>query len=290
LNKKITYYPGCIEINNLKDKKYDLRKVFEFIGINAEFLEEWNCCGAPPGYYNPSFFNKVVMPLRNLGLAQQKGSDLLYSGCSVCAKTINQALDTVNKNDMYKNQIDYSLAPFNAKLKTVDSSLTGVRHFIDIILDAEIKDVFLKKVSKNLQNNAILLYTGCYSGSENIEKLKNILEDLGAKVSIFSECCGGAKIQNVTPVNSKRIENANDLSNFFKSINLKADETESDYILTICSMCRQNIIDGIDISDLEIFAPVIGVEEFTGYLFGIEGFGAIISYNGNESAYEAVKI
>jgi Fe-S oxidoreductase len=115
-----------------------------------------------------------------------------------------------------------------------------------------------------------LLYIGCYDNKENIEQLTKLLENLGARVSLYSECCGGEKHQNVTPVRNKRIESANSLSEFFKSINKKANETNSDYILTICSMCLQNLINAIEVSDLESFAPMVGFEDIVGYLAGLD--------------------
>ena len=285
--KKILYYPGCVESNNIKAKNKNLYKIFEFLDIEAEFLEEWNCCGAAPGYYDHKFFNKVVMPLRNMGLAQGKGAKYLYTGCQVCSKSINKALDTVDKNSMYKNQIDYSLQPFNAVLSDTDINTTGAKHILDLVFglnetNAETNNLggiaaenktaenFLKKAVKNLKGHSILLYTGCYDNRENILQLTKFLENLGARMSLYSECCGGEKQQNVTPLRNKRIESANDLNEFFKSINQKANETDSDYILTICSMCQQNLINAVDMSDLESFAPMVGFEELIGYLAGLE--------------------
>ena len=286
--KKILYYPGCVESNNLKTQNKNLYKIFELFNIEADFLEEWNCCGAAPGYYDHKFFNKVVMPLRNLGLAQSKGAKYLYTGCQVCSQSINKALDTVNKNSMYKNQIDYSLEPFKATLSDTDRKNTGAKHILDLIFSSnEINDpndndknnyvaenrtaeFFLKKIVRNLKDHSILLYIGCYDNKENIEQLTKLLENLGARVSLYSECCGGEKHQNVTPVRNKRIESANSLSEFFKSINKKANETNSDYILTICSMCLQNLINAIEVSDLESFAPMVGFEDIVGYLAGLD--------------------
>jgi heterodisulfide reductase subunit B len=285
--KKILYYPGCIEANNIKAKNKNLYKIFEFLNIEADFLEEWNCCGAAPGYYDPKFFNKVVMPLRNLGLAQSKGVKYVYTGCQVCSKSINKALDTVNKNSMYKNQIDYSLQPFKAVLSDTDLNKTGAKHILDLIfshnetnietndsielaVENKTAESFLKKIVKDLQGHSILLYLGCYDNQDNIIQLTKFLENLGARVSAYSECCGGEKQQNVTPLKNKRVESANSLNEFFKLINQKANKTDSDYILTICSMCQQNLINAVDMSDLESFAPMVGFEELVAYLAGLE--------------------
>ncbi len=277
MGKRILYYLGCIEANNIESGRYDHIGLFKVLGIAAELLEEWNCCGASPGFYDPKFFNKVVLPLRNLGLAQKQGLNIMYTGCAVCTKTINKALDVVNSTAIYKDQIDYSLKPFDAALKNINKDQTGARHFLDLLFDPEIKKNLLKNIVKDLNGQSILLYSGCYSDAARIEDLKSMLVELGAKAELFSECCGGEKHQNVTPLRSKRIENANNLSAFFKSINLKADEAGFDYILTICSMCRQNIENGMDITDLETFAPAIGIEQFIGYLCGLTSFDEIIS-------------
>ena len=277
MEKNITYFPGCLD----SQTKIKSHEILERLGFNVSSVSEWNCCGAPPSQYKPDFFNKVVMPLRNLGISQQKGGNFLYSGCQVCVKHINEAVKIINSDSMFKNQADYSLNPFNASLKETKPGSTGSIHLLDIITDPDIENVILNNISKNINNDSILFYTGCYPNKENINRFKNILHNLGAKVSLFNECCGGEKLRNATPVHSKRMENANIIDRFFKLINQKADETGSDYILSICSMCEKNINDGIDLSDLNIFAPVIGLNEFTGFLLGIKGCGDLISGENN---------
>ncbi len=279
MKKTITYFPGCIDSQN-KRKSED---IFKKLGLEIELVSEWNCCGAPLSRYKPDFFNKVVMPLRNLGISQQKGGNFLYSGCQVCVRQINEAVKIINSDSMFKNQADYSLKPFNANLREAKTGLTGAVHLLDIITDPKIESRLLNNASRNISGSSILLYTGCYSDADKIDHFKNVLNLLGAKVNIYGECCGGEKLQNTTPVHSKRMENVNAVDAFFKLINQKADETDSDYILATCSMCEKNISDGIDLSDLNIFAPIIGLTEFIGFLFGLEGCGDLITGGNNNS-------
>ncbi|MDA8304723.1 MAG: heterodisulfide reductase-related iron-sulfur binding cluster [Deltaproteobacteria bacterium] len=271
MNKKIAYYPGCIESRNK-----NLQDIFKQLGIEAGLISEWNCCGAPPSHYKPSFFNKVVMPLRNLGISQQKGDNFLYSGCQVCVKQVNDALKIINSDSMFENQAEYSLKPFNANLKKITNGSTGAVHLIDIITSPDISKNLSNNAARNLKGHSILLYTGCYRDNQKINILTNILNSFGASVNLYEECCGGEKLQNTTPVQSKRVENANDIDAFFKLINQKADETNSDYIVAVCSMCEKNIKEGIDLSDLDVFAPIIGLIEFIGFLFGMDGCGDLI--------------
>ena len=274
MKKYITYFPGCVDSQNKRQSE----DVLEKLGFEAGLVSEWNCCGAPPSHYKPDFFNKVVMPLRNLGISQQKGGNFLYSGCQVCVKQVNEAVKIINSDSMFKNQADYSLEPFNANLKEAKVGSTGAVHLLDIVTSPDAESRLLNNSLKNIiSGDSILLYTGCYPDSENISRFKNILNLLGAEVSLYSECCGGEKLRNTTPVHSKRIENANAVDEFFKLINKKADEAASDYILAICSMCEKNINEGIDLSDLDIFAPIIGLTEFIGFLFGLKGCGDFIA-------------
>ena len=140
-------------------------------------------------------------------------------------------------------------------------------------LTKEEKD-FLRRYSyfTEFGNNIVPLI----SYTQKIDILKDILSSLGANVNLYGECCGGEKLQNTTPVHSKRVENVGSISTFFKLINQKADETDSDYIVTVCSMCEKNIKDGVELSDLDVFAPVIGLIEFIGFLFGMDGCGDLI--------------
>ncbi|RZV39791.1 MAG: hypothetical protein EVJ48_03655 [Candidatus Acidulodesulfobacterium acidiphilum] len=275
LKNHIIYFPGCA---NSYDPKTKIENIFRALDIDIKPVSEWNCCGAPPSHYKPDFFNKAVMPLRNLGLCQNGGENFLYSGCSVCVNQINESVKLINSDSMFRKQADYSLRPFNAMLKESDPSKTGAIHIIDIIADAATEDKLLKTVPSKIKGNSILLYVGCYKNEAKIESLKKIFNIMGAEVNIFNDCCGGEKLQNMTPIHSKRIENANIADNFFKLINKKADETNSDYIVTVCSMCEKNIDDGMKLSDLDIFAPVIGLVEFIGYILDIDDCGELLNY------------
>ncbi|MHB1697042.1 MAG: heterodisulfide reductase-related iron-sulfur binding cluster [bacterium] len=281
MKKNIIYYPGCVESQNKS-----LEDVFKKLGLDVELISEWNCCGAPPSHYKPSFFNKVVMPLRNLGISQKKGGDFLYSGCQVCVRQINDAVKIINSDSMFEKQADYSLEPFNATLKSAKIDSVGAKHLIDIITCSDVRANFLNNAVRTLSGHSILLYTGCYPDSLKINALKEILNSLGAEVALYGDCCGGEKLQNTTPVHSKRMENANNIDVFFKLINQKADETNSDYIVAVCSMCEKNIRDGIELSDLDVFAPIIGLPEYTGFLFGLQGFGDLINLINNEDKRE----
>ncbi len=274
MKNNITYFPGCVGSQN---SKTETENIFKALGVDIKLVSEWNCCGAPPSHYKPDFFNKVVMPLRNLGLCQQKGENYLYSGCAVCVNQINEALKLINSDSMFRNQADYSLEPFNAKLKETDVSKAGAFHLMDVITDTVVENRLLKAGTTKIKGNSILLYTGCYKDDVKIESFKKMLNILGAEINLYNECCGGEKLQNMTPVRSKRIENANAADKFFKLINKKADDVNSDYIVAICSMCEKNINDGLKLSDLDIFAPVIGLTEFIGYLLDIKGCGELLN-------------
>lgn len=278
--KKIKYFQGCLDTENNKTKlSPNTNFIFDLFGIEAEPVEEWNCCGAPPSFYKPSFFNKIVMPLKNLGMAQQDGYKFVHSGCNVCVKQINSAVKIINSDSMFEKQADYSLNPFKSSLKTRKTGETGATHLLSLITEEEGLKNFKKNIVRDIGGQSILLYTGCnFSPEDNgVRIFSEFLKTLGARVNIYAECCGGEKLQNVTPINSKRIENANDTALFFKNINEKADETGSDYIVALCSMCEKNIEDGIELSDVEYFAPVLGLLEFLGYLAEFEGCGEYIA-------------
>ena len=164
MKKYITYFPGCVDSQNKRQSE----DVLEKLGFEAGLVSEWNCCGAPPSHYKPDFFNKVVMPLRNLGISQQKGGNFLYSGCQVCVKQINEAVKIINSDSMFKNQADYSLEPFNANLKEAKVGSTGAVHLLDIVTGPDAESRLLNNSLKNIiRGDSILLYTGCYSYSKN---------------------------------------------------------------------------------------------------------------------------
>lgn len=253
----------------------DSLQILKQLDIEAELISEWNCCGAPPAHYKPSFFNKGVMPLRNLGFAQKSGYDFIYSSCRVCVNQLNSALSLINSNSMFERQAAYSLEPFGASLLKISDGSTGAVHIGDIIISPDVLEKLKNKAVKNLNGHSILLYPGC-GQYNNTDNFIGFLNEMGAKVNVFDQCCGGEKVQNATPVYSKRVDNINDINSFFELINKTADETGSDYILTMCSMCESNLKYGMDLTDREYFAPVVGLIEFSGYLLGFQDCGNTI--------------
>lgn len=277
----IAYFHGCLDTGN-----ETLENLFKALELNVETVSvtEWNCCGAPPAHYKPSFFNKVVMPLRNLGVSRRVSSSPLYSGCRVCVGQINEAVKIISSEPMFARRAEYSLEPFDAVKGAETDLFPASFHLLDIIALPEYIEKIIGKSNVSLKGSTILLYTGCYENIENIDSFKNMLSRLGANVFVYGECCGGGKMRNATPVNSERIKNANAIYSFFKSINKKADETCSDYILTVCSMCEKNIIDGIEMSSNEAFAPVVGLAEFISYVVGLGGSENFCPETGRDSS------
>ena len=100
---KIGYYPGCALHGTAWEYDQSIRKACEVLGVELEEIKDWNCCGASSAH----ILNKtlsVLLPARNLALAEKEGLDLLVP-CAACFNRLKAAQKKVREENSYQEAV-----------------------------------------------------------------------------------------------------------------------------------------------------------------------------------------
>ncbi len=193
---KIAYYPGCTLKTKGKNLETSALAAMAVLGIEAEELERWNCCGAVYSLADDDLIH-IVAPVRDLVRVKQAGHDKVITLCSMCYNTLARA------NELMRNDAE--------KRKTINDFMdeepdyTGdvkVYHFLDFLRDEIGWDKVKEKVTKPLSGMKVAPYYGCtllrpkevaIDRTDQPEVMHAFLEALGAEAVDFPgaiQCCG----------------------------------------------------------------------------------------------------
>ncbi|BBD71992.1 disulfide reductase [Sulfodiicoccus acidiphilus] len=206
---KAVLYPGC-SLDGL-GKSYDvsLRLVTEDLGVPYEKVEDYNCCGALE-VKNVNTMLGLLLPARNLSLAQSMGANTVVSACPGCHYSLSRAHYYVNRYGKVADKV-------NEKLKKMDEvpyegKLT-MAHAVEYIYNAAGVEEVKKRVRRPLTGLRVAPYYGClyarpkqflgtgYSPLKDDPErpyfMDELLRAVGAEVVQFeakTTCCGGPHV------------------------------------------------------------------------------------------------
>ena len=198
----IAYYPGC----SLKQTSeiYDAqnRMIFSELGINLKEIEDWNCCGATSAAKHDDYM-AVVMPARNLGLAESTGLSEMVIPCSACYSRTLVAQCRLQDDQALKDEI-------NTEFEKPVSGTINVLSILELLLTKVESGELAQKVSRKLKGLKPVCYYGCMmtrfpynvpvaDDVENPQGMEKILKVLGVKAldwSYKTDCCGAAAAVN----------------------------------------------------------------------------------------------
>lgn len=234
------YYPGCSLKSSAKEYNISTKAMLESIGIEANDIDDWNCCGATAGHainHNLS----LALPARNLAIAEEKRVETIIAPCSECFHNLATVNKVLKEDEREKRNVNKMLA--DAELEFTGS--TEVRHVLDVVAH-DIGYEYLKENTKrDLSKLRIAPYYGClvvrppdivnFDRLENPQTMDNIAEAMGAQVVEFADyktsCCGGALILPKEDVALKLIKN----------ILIGAKKAGANCIIVPCPMCHMNL-------------------------------------------------
>jgi heterodisulfide reductase subunit B len=259
---KIGYYPGCALHGTAWEYDQSIRKACEVLGVELEEIKDWNCCGASSAH----ILNKtlsVLLPARNLALAEKEGLDLLVP-CAACFNRLKAAQKTVREENSYQEAV-----PIRGDTKII--------HINEFFCEKEMLLRIRDRVKKSLTGLNPVTYYGCLTarhprvtGMANYEDPQGmdcVLETLSVKTRPWSyktDCCGGNLMMT-------RVDIVKKLSgNLFS----EAAEAGADCIVTDCPLCQANL----DTREHEIAReagrtfdlPVFYISELIGLALGID--------------------
>ncbi len=233
----IAYYPGC----SLKQTSeiYDTqnRMIFNALGINLKEIEDWNCCGATSAAKYDDYM-AVVMPARNLGIAESTGLSEMVIPCSACYSRTLVAQRRLEDDPALREEVNTEFAkPIAGTIK--------VSSILEVLLTKVESGELAEKVSQKLKTLKPVCYYGCMmtrfpydvpvaDDVENPQGMEKILKVLGVKAldwNYKTDCCGAGAAVN-DPATSFKL--------MAKIMNDAVSRGANCFVVT-CPMCQLNM-------------------------------------------------
>jgi len=197
---KISYYPGCTLKTKAKNLEVSALACLDTLGVEYEELPRWNCCGAVYSLADDDLIH-IIAPVRDLIRAKERGSDTVFTLCSMCYNTLARA------NELMKNDEE--------KRKTINDFMdeepdyageVRVVHLLDFLRDDYGWDKLKEKVKIPLGGLKVAPYYGCtllrpkdvaLDRFDKPQLFQKLMETLGAEVIEFpsaTTCCGAYQV------------------------------------------------------------------------------------------------
>lgn len=189
--KIFSYFPGCSLSSTGVEYEMSTKAVAEKLGITLEEIEDWPCCGASSAHMLNREIS-VELPVRALVKAKQ---DTVLTVCAACYSRLSIANREMKEDEEIRDRI-------NKKLKTGYSGDVAVRHLLEILNTAEMREQIVKEVKAKLDKLKIACYYGCLlvrpasvaiDDVENPTVMDTIVSLTGAGTVDWgykTECCG----------------------------------------------------------------------------------------------------
>ncbi|KLU59868.1 succinate dehydrogenase/fumarate reductase iron-sulfur subunit [Peptococcaceae bacterium CEB3] len=230
------YYPGCSLHATAREYDESTRAVFENLGIGLREIEDWNCCGAT-ALPSTSYLFSLVVPSRNLALAEETGQDVAVA-CNSCFVTLRRAKSVYEENPLWRAKIQEAMGAIGRSF----AARVQIRHVLDIVVNDVGLDRIAETVRRPLRGLKVVPYYGCqiarpkneFAHPELPTEMDRLLEVLGAKVLRYdhkTKCCGGA-LMTTKPDAVLELE---------KELLGEADLRGAEAMVVSCPLCQFNL-------------------------------------------------
>ena len=229
-----SYFPGCSLTSSAGEYDASFRLAAGALGIELDEIEDWNCCGASPAPHHGTGNLGVLLPARNLHLAQHEA---LVAPCAGCYHRLKNAQYELRRSEGLRDQISSALGePVRYE--------TEVLNLVQLFGREITPEALSVHADGRLAGLNLATYYGCaltrpakimnFDNPKDPESMKPLLKATGAEAGHFpfkSECCGAymglAKKEIVLRASKRIIEVAIDMG--------------FDAIVTACPLCHQNL-------------------------------------------------
>jgi heterodisulfide reductase subunit B2 len=230
---RYAYYPGCSLLSGAKEYDRSVRAVFAHLGLELVELEDWSCCGAVHAdVRHPEA--AVLLPARNLALAEAQGFESVLAPCSGCYKNLRRASQRIAADKAVRQSVSAHLR--------VGLTLEGdieVVHPLYVLLHEYGLDRLKPLVVNPLRGWQIASYYGCmltrpkdiFDSAERPTGLDELVRVLGAEPVDYpmkAKCCGGAMALSHSEVTARLTGN----------VLVSAKEAGADLVTLACPMCH----------------------------------------------------
>jgi len=193
---KYAYFPGCVALDSCKELDVATREVAKDLGIELVELTEASCCGAGNlQEKNPEA--ALVLNARTLGMAQEKGLDLL-TVCGSCQLYLARSREAL-ENPETRERVNRALAKVGRRY---DGGVK-VKHLLQVLLEDIGPRKLAGHVRRPLGDLAVGAYYGCHllqapgtdafedpEDPQGIERLVGILGGSPVSYAGRTACCG----------------------------------------------------------------------------------------------------
>ncbi len=230
------YYPGCSLEGTAKEYDSATRALLQALGAELIELADWTCCGATAADGVSSLLS-LVLPARNLALAQQQHPDLdILVPCSACYLNLKKVGSKIRTQPELQKTINQVLMQNNL---TLDINIT-VRHLLDVLVNDVGPDQLAGHVTRPLTGLTIAPYYGCqclrpyavFDDPQEPHAMEGLIQATGARIfdwSMGPKCCGASQMNTHMDVALK-----------LTGAILEAARG-ADAIVTVCPMCQMNL-------------------------------------------------
>lgn len=270
VQRPLALYPGCSLLSTGGAYLASVRETLRLLGLAARELADWNCCGASSAhFFDPEL--AVVLPARNLAIAEAAGADIL-TACAACHHRLAQAEHELRASE--------TLAESAARQGVVYNGRVRVRHLLSVLDEIDLSG----RIRRPLKGLKVACYYGCLlvriprSGGIDDPESPNIMERVlkacGAEVTDWQGktwCCGASLAATVPDLAGGLIQR----------ILVQAHRAGADCIATACPLCQLNLdlLQGsaAEGAGFERLLPVVYFTQLTALALGADprrlGFG-----------------
>lgn len=269
MTTRYAYYPGCSLLSGAKEYDQSVRAVFAHLGLELVEIDDWNCCGAVHADVNNADA-AVILPARNLALAEAQGFSTIIAPCSGCYKNLRRAGQRVAADKATREKV-------NAGLRD-GLALTGdieVLHPLYVLLEEVGLERIRAQVKHPLRGWQVAAYYGCmltrpkdrFDSPERPRGLDDLIRALGAAPVDYpykAKCCGGALALSHSDVTVRLTGN----------VLVSAKERGADVVTLACPMCH-TALDGYQVQaeramHQALGLPVLYFTQVMGLAFGLD--------------------
>jgi len=279
---EFSYYPGCVLHSTAWEYDASLRAVCERLGIRLWELEDWNCCGATSAHSLNGEL-ALLLPARNLVIAEQQGLDLLVP-CAACYHRSKATAVLLATDPAARAKVEEVFEqPYEGRFQ--------IRHLLEVLGEESTLQQLRERVQRPLTGLKAVSYYGCLlvrppkvTGAANYEapdSMDRILAVLGATPlpwSYKTDCCGVSLGITQLPI---ALEMSGKVLRDAKAVGAEA-------IIVACPLCQINLDSRqkqIEKKYQETFnLPIIYFTQLMGVAFGLDAKTLGLTSSGRSTA------
>lgn len=234
---KIGYYPGCTLKTKAKNLEDSALACLSVLGVDAEELTRWNCCGAVFSLADDDLVHHLA-PVRDLIRAKDAGCTKLMTLCSMCYNTLARANLLMRDDEEKRSTLNQFMDEETDYFGEIE-----VIHYLSLLEKVVGWDAVASAVKVPLEGMRLAPYYGCtllrpsevaIEPPPSTVLFSKFIEALGAEAVSFPEataCCGAYQI----------VANENAALDASAAVLEAAAAHGADALALSCPLCEYNL-------------------------------------------------